>query len=133
MVIACDRIALLTEEVHLQTKSLSAQILICPDGTFVFDQRAVKALELENVHSISVCYSSAYEAFALRPIKRNGADAGIALEKRGDRLVAHSAADFLEGAGVLPVRAKRYDTTYYADINTIVVRNVVIRNRRKTA
>jgi hypothetical protein len=133
MVIAYDRIAQLTEEVHLQTKSSTAQVVICPDGTFVFDQRAVKALQLENVHSISVCYSSAYEAFALRPIKGNGADTGITMEKRGDRLVAHSAADFLRGAGVLPVRARRYDATYHADLNTIVVRNVVVRNRRKTA
>jgi|SRR5579864_4160842 len=110
----------------------SVQVLICPDGTFVFDDRAIEAFQLRSAHSVAVCYSSADGRFALHPIRTNGSDVGVLLEKRGSRMVAHSAADFLQGAGVLPARPKRYGATYYAYLNTIVVRDIVIRNRRKT-
>ena len=108
------------------------QVLICPDGTFVFDRRAIEALRLRNAHSISVCYSSASARFALQPIKANGSDRGVTLEKKGNRMIAYFAADFLEGAGVLPRKPTKYPAQFYADLNMIVVRNVVLKNRRKT-
>jgi hypothetical protein len=111
----------------------SAQVLICPDGTFVFDRKAVTALRLNDAHSISVCYSSASERFALQAIKANGCDRGVSLERKGDRLIAYCAADFLLGAGVLPGRPTNYDAQYYADLHTIVVRNIAITKKRRTA
>lgn len=110
----------------------SAQVLICPDGTFVFDRTAVEAFQLRSAHSVAVCYSSADGRFALQPIRANGSHVGVSLDKRGTRMIAYCAADFLQGAGVLPGRPKRYNATYYAYLNTIVIRDVVIRNRRKT-
>ena len=112
----------------------SAQVLICPDGTFVFDQKAVAALRLHDAHSISVCYSTASEQLALQAVKANGCDrAGVPLERRGDRMVAFCAADFLQGAGVLPSKPTKYDAEYYAHLHTIVIKNVAITKRRKTA
>ena len=110
-----------------------AQVLICPDGTFVFNARAVKALRLHHAHAISVCYSSAYEGFALQSIKANGGQPGMPLEKKGSLMICLGAADFLVGEGILPAKPTRYDAQYYADLNTIVVRNVAVKNRRKAA
>lgn len=111
----------------------SAQVLICPDGTFVFDKKAVAALRLNDAHSISVCYSSASEGFFLRPLKANGCDRGVPLETNGNRTMAFGAADFLQGAGVLPIRATKYEAHYYADLHTIVVTNVAVTKRRRIA
>jgi len=110
-----------------------AQVFICPDGTFVFDRKAVAALRLHDAHSISVCYSSASDGFFLRPLKANGCDRGVPLEKRGNRIIAHGAADFLEGHRVLPNRPTKYEAEYHADLHTIVIRNVPATKARRTA
>ena len=109
----------------------SAQVLIRPDGTFVFDRKAVSALGLKHANYISVFYSRSDSRFALQPLKGGN---GVALEKlQAGRMVAHGAADFLDGVGVLPAKPTKYPAQFYADLNTIVIRNVTVRNRRKAA
>lgn len=109
----------------------SARVLIRPDGTFVFDRKAVAALGLKRANCISVFYSRPDERFALRPLKGG---IGVALEKsQAGRMVAYRAADFLDGVGVLPAKATEYPAQFYADLNMIVVRDVTVRKRRKAA
>jgi|SRR5579872_2783724 len=125
--------AQLAGKVHMRSNidaNGGAQVLICPDGTLAFDRRAVEAFRLRDAHSISVYYSSASGQFALQPIKANGSDRGVSLDKKGNWLIAYCAADFLDGAGVLPRKPTKYDAQYYADLNTIVVRNVVVKKGR---
>ena len=111
----------------------AAKILICPDGTLVFDRKAMVALQLEGAHSIAISYSSYYEQFALRPIKANGSDLGVALDQAGGRIFAYCAADFLQGAGILPGKPTKYEAQYNEEIHAILVKNVAIKKRRKTA
>lgn len=65
----------------------SAKVWVCPDGTFVFDRKAVAALRLHDAHSISVCYSSASKGFALQALRANGCDRGVPLERKDTSLV----------------------------------------------
>lgn len=109
----------------------SAQVLIHPDGTFVFDRKAVSALGLKRANCISVSYSRPSERFALQPMKSGS---GVPLQKlHTGGMAAHRAADFLDDVGVLPTKATKYPAQFYADLNTIVIRNVTVTKRRKAA
>jgi len=133
--IAHDPRPQLTGKVHMKPRldtGAIAQIFICPDGTFVFDRKAIAALRLHDAHSISVCYSSASGGFFVRPLKANGCDRGVPLERKGNRIIAHGAADFLEGHRVLPDRATKYEAECCADLHTIVIRNVAVTKARRT-
>lgn len=109
----------------------SARVMIRPDGTFVFDRKAVAALGLKRANCISVFYSRPDERFALQPLKGGN---GVPLDRlRTGGMVAHRAADFLDDVGVLPATATKYPAQFYADVNMIVIRNVAVRKRRKVA
>jgi hypothetical protein len=109
----------------------SAKVLIRPDGTFEFDRKAAKAFHLNDAHSLSVFYSGPSSRFVLEPLSK--AQSGVTLEKTQEGgVVAYRAADFLDGAGVLPVTHKKYDARYYADLHVIVVHNVAVCKTKGT-
>jgi hypothetical protein len=97
-----------------------AKVLIRADGTMVFDEAAVRTFRLLDCESMMVFFSMPDAMFVLRLLPK-GSDWGVPLTKVEDGVIANQAADFLEGTGVLPTKAKKYDGQFFEDANAIVI------------
>lgn len=100
-----------------------AKVLIRADGTMAFDKVAVRTFRLRDVESMMVFFSMPDSMFVLRLLPK-GTDWGVPLTQVEDWVIAGQAADFLEGTGYLPTKAKKYEACFYEEANAIVIWNV---------